>query len=129
MSRLVLFLAAACAVCGVAYAQTQQFNATEAANLTRACAPKPGASVIRMQATTSADADSGALGYNRLYMMMCDTDAWVRWGSTAADAAAHDWKLPAHMILFFLSGGSGNAVHVSAKSVTSNGDCRLLECR
>lgn len=93
--------------------------------LTRACTPATGAPV-RLQATTGTDADSGALDAWTGYRLECDTDAWVRFGTSAVNAVANDNKYRAALPEYFST--SGTVVHVSALSVSTNGDCRLTKC-
>jgi hypothetical protein len=96
---------------------------------TRACTPRIGASAVRLQATTGTDADSGALNLDSVYMIQCDTAAWVRFGASAVTAVANDWLVSPGEIYFIPTGGQENMRHISALSKTVNGDCRLLECR
>jgi hypothetical protein len=97
-------------------------------NMTRACVPKIGDVALTLEATTSTDADSGALNAGSMYMLRCDTDAWIRFGAAAVTAAADDWLVGANEVFFIPTGGSENMVHISALSKDSNGDCRLIEC-
>lgn len=99
-----------------------------AANLTRACHPRIGDVALTLEATTSSDADSGALNIQSMYMLRCDTDAWVRFGASAVTAVADDWLAGAGEVYFIPTGGSEKMVHISALSKDSNGDCRLIEC-
>lgn len=97
-------------------------------NMTRACYPKIGDVAITLEATTSTDADSGELNVPSMYMLRCDTDAWVRFGASAVTAAADDWLVMAGDMFFIPTGGSEKMRHISALSKDSDGDCRLIEC-
>lgn len=120
---------AALFVAAYAVADPDPKNERDAMNLTRACIPAVDGSAITLAATTSADADSGALERGSVYMLQCDTAAWLRWSSAAGTAAADDWLQPAGIVSFFATGGrEQDAIHLSALSQTADGDCRLLRC-
>lgn len=127
MKQPILALLLVTAIAGIALAKQDNKTPAEAANLTRAGFPKIGAATITLAATTSLDADSGALQFNAVYMLRCDTDAWIRWGASAVTAASGDWKVGAGEVYYFATGGSQALVHVSALSVSANGSCRLIE--
>ncbi|MEM6533919.1 MAG: hypothetical protein AAF654_14960 [Myxococcota bacterium] len=117
------------ALAGLVSAQVENLDERRASNLTRACIPAIGDVAVTLAATTATDADSGALGLGSVYMLQCDTDAWIRWGSSAVTAAADDWKQPAGVVSYFATGAAGRkANHVSALSVSADGDCRLMQC-
>ena len=130
MKRTLLILA----ILGIpafVYAQTKKVELqgrTEALNNTRACYPKIGDVALTLAATTGADADSGALNMDSMYMMSCDTDAWIRFGSAAVTAVADDWLCRTGEVYFIPTGGPERLAHISALSSSSNGDVRLIEC-
>lgn len=133
MHRIVLALSFGaillCVGVDLVFAEAENLSERQAANQTRACIPVIGDSAVTLAATTGADADSGALDAGSVYMLQCDTDAWLRWGTSAVTAVADDWLQPAGVVSYFSTGGATNlATHVSALSVSSNGDCRLLRC-
>ena len=93
---------------------TVNCNPTGAAPQTLACA-------------TGADADSGALTADTLYLIRCDTDAWVDFNAAASNAAADDNYIPAFSAFPFTTENS--VLHVSCLSVAVDGDCRLTKCQ
>lgn len=114
-----------------AWAQTQKLwseDERQAQNNTRACYPKIGDVALTLAATTGADADSGALNLDSMYMMSCDTDAWIRFGASAVTAVADDWLCRTGEVYFIPTGGPEKLRHISALSSSSNGDVRLIEC-
>lgn len=86
--------------------------------------PDTGAPV-RMQCTTGTDADSGALDPWESYIIQCDTDAWVRWGTAAVNAVANDFKVVSGIPHSFSTDTS--TLHVSCLSVVTTADCRILK--
>lgn len=124
-----LIAAAVLAIPLTAYARLATYSSSSSNNLTRACFPKIGDVAITMAATTSTDADSGELDARSLYMLRCDTDAWVRFGAAAVTAVADDWLVGAGQIFFIPTGGPDNLRHISALSKDVDGDCRLIECQ
>src|SRR3990167_6210184 len=128
---LVVFLGAAIvaiSVPTVAQAQSQHVFAP----MPRMCIPGT-ATATRMQATTGADADSGALAAGTCWMLEGDSDAWAKWGTSAVTAAANDFKLRSGKTYVFCAfpskDGTAAPQHVSLLSVAVNGDWRILECR
>jgi hypothetical protein len=113
----------------ILFAQTENRSQNIAANMTRACYPAVGDVAITLEATTIADADSGALTIGSVYMIRCDTAAWVRFGSAAVTAAVDDWKIEVGEVFFIPTGGPESLAHVSVISVSVDGDCRLIECK
>lgn len=99
---------------------------TKLGHLTRACTPATGAPV-KLAATTSSDADSGALDTYTNYRIDCDTDAWVDFADSASDAVADDTKIRAAVPEVFYTGA--DRIHWSALSVDVDGDCRLTKCQ
>jgi len=112
----------------VASARMDQHSSGTSNNMTRACVPKIGDVALTLEATTSTDADSGALNTLSMYMMTCDTDAWVRFGAAAVTAVADDWLCREGQVYFIPTGGSEKMIHISALSKDVNGDVRLIEC-
>lgn len=124
-----LALGVVLAVAGTAMGQLESKRDGHSLNLTRACFPKIGQVAVTMAATTSSDADSGALNDDSMYMMRCDTAAWVRFGSSAVNAAADDWLCEPGEVYFIPTGGDQSLLHISAKSKSVDGDVRLIECK
>lgn len=92
----------------------------------QACTPVAGAAE-EITATTGASDASAALTQLKVYYMKCDTEAYVRWGSTAPTAAAGDFKLPADTVLPFATTVATR--YVAAKSVSVSGSCWIIACQ
>ena len=110
---------------GPIYADMITTAVNESGMRTRAPYMKTGAPT-KLACTTGADADSGALVQNTTYIMRCESDAWVDWGTAATTALADDFKLLAGKYFRF-STSAINATHVSCLSVAVNGACYLHE--
>ena len=99
-----------------------------ALNLTRACFPVIGDSAAVVAATLAAAVASGELNTGSLYMVRCETDAWVRFGAAAVTAAPNDWRINSGEVHFIATGGRQKMRHMSFRNVTADGDCILMEC-
>lgn len=99
-----------------------------ALNLARACFPVIGDSATVVAATAAAAVASGELSTGSLFMVRCETDAWVRFGAAAVTAAPDDWRINAGEVHFIPTGGRERMRHMSFRNVLIDGDCILMEC-
>lgn len=102
-----------------------QSSTVESGQRSRAPFMKTGAPT-KLACTTGADADSGALVKNTSYILRCESDAWIDWGTAATNAVADDFKMLAGKYLRFSTSPLADT-HVSCLSVAVNGACYLHE--
>lgn len=110
----------------IASAQTTQMGQREATNEARDCLFKVGAAE-EITSTTGASDSSAALTKNSRYLVKCDSEGYVRWGTSAATAASGDFKLPQDTVLPFRT--NDTVIYFAARSVSVSGSCWVLECQ
>lgn len=99
----------------------------ESGRLTRACSLDPSIAVVRCQATTGTDCDTGALPIGINVRVDADTDAWMVVGAAAVTAVANSTKVRAGFPEYFLT--LPTSFHYSFLSVSANGDVRISACQ
>ena len=125
MRDRLLLVAAILLASQVASADMITTSVNESGTRSRAPYMKTGAPT-KLACQTGADADSGALVKNTTYILRCESDAWIDWGTAATNALADDFKMLSGKYLRFSTHPS-DATHVSCLSVAVNGDCYLHE--
>jgi len=126
MKNLSLVLFGAILALGItSSAAVVKYNPQEAANRNRAPVPVIGAAE-EVTATAAASDAATLLNGDSMYLLTCDTQAYVRWCANATcTAAAGDFKLAADTLFVFAT--TDTLRGFAAKSVAVNGSCWLLE--
>lgn len=130
MKKLIVL--AMLAIPMVVWAQSTMFPEKEAQNKARACIPVAG-TAQEVTSTAGASDTSTELNPSSLYMLVCDEDAYVEWGTTSAGtvAASGNFILYRKVMMYFATGktNTDDANFFAARNVTTDGSCWLLECR
>ena len=93
---------------------------------TRACVPKAGAATA-IACTASASASSGALTADSRYLIQCEHDAYLVWGTSAATATSSGFIIPRRVAFDFAT--DDTVLYVACLNVDSDGACRYIECQ
>lgn len=91
-----------------------------------ACAFPDGGWTI-VDCSNVAAASSAALHQWSRYVLQCGADSRIAWGDTASDAAdANDGYLPSGAWVEFMT--TDSVRYVSCLNISSDSDCRYIEC-
>lgn len=81
----------------------------------------------KVDCSAAAAAQSGQLNAWSRYVVQCRSDSYIAWGDEATDEAdSNDGFLPTGSWLEFLTDGTSR--YLSCLNVSSDTDCRYIEC-